>query len=291
MDFFDGSLSEERSHLQRKRKKENSLSWLDSFDQEISRSNKKRKLGSESNSIRQNSQVDLYNLGEGSSKNNNVNNSDKNYIEIESDKEEKNIAIPEPEVKTLIKEKEVITNTPNGNEIPDNNYINNSKEFNINKEIINEKKENYPMIGLDNINGKSSYINSVIQCLSHTIPLTNYFLNENNKNRIIQNNISKSKQDAPQLSPTYLNIIENLWINHDQLKSFTPSELIKIIKLLNHSFEKDEENDVNELIIFILEQLNLELNNKNNDDQNNNTDLKNNNASKSEFFKELLSND
>ena len=73
MDFFDGSLSEERSHLQRKRKKENSLSGLDSFDQEISRSNKKRKLGSESNSIRQNSQVDLYNLGEGSSKNNNVN--------------------------------------------------------------------------------------------------------------------------------------------------------------------------------------------------------------------------
>ena len=49
-----------------------------------------------------------------------------------------------------------------------------------------------------------------------------------------------------------MSFIENLWINHAQLKSFTPSELIKIIKLLNHSFEKDEENDVNELIIFIL---------------------------------------
>ena len=58
MDFFDGSLSEERSHLQRKRKKENSLSGLDSFDQEISRSNKKRKLGSESNSIRQNKKTE-----------------------------------------------------------------------------------------------------------------------------------------------------------------------------------------------------------------------------------------
>ena len=71
-DFFDGSMSEERSHLQRKRKKDNSLSGLDSFDQENSRSNKKRKIGSETNSLRQNSQNDLYNLGE-SSKNNNVN--------------------------------------------------------------------------------------------------------------------------------------------------------------------------------------------------------------------------
>ena len=71
-DFFDGSMSEERSHLQKKRKKENSLSGLDSLEQD-SRSNKKKKFGSESNSLRQNSQVDLFNLGEGSSKNNNVN--------------------------------------------------------------------------------------------------------------------------------------------------------------------------------------------------------------------------
>ena len=72
-DFIDASMSEERSLLNRKRKKENSLSGLDSFEQENSRSHKKKKIGSESNSLRQNSQVDLYNLGDGSSKNNNVN--------------------------------------------------------------------------------------------------------------------------------------------------------------------------------------------------------------------------
>ena len=109
------------------------------------------------------------------------------------------------------------------------------------------------MIGLDNINGKSSYINSVIQCLSHTMPLTNFFLNENNKNRILKNNISLNKSDAPQLSPIYLNLLENLWINNNQIKSFDPSEFIKNIKLLNISFEKEEENDIKELIIFILE--------------------------------------
>ena len=69
-DFYDASISEDRSNLQRKRKKDNSLSCIDSFEQENSRSNKKKKYGSESNSIKQNSQIDLYNLGEGSSRNN-----------------------------------------------------------------------------------------------------------------------------------------------------------------------------------------------------------------------------
>ena len=203
-----------------------------------------------------------------------------------------------PEIKTIQKvTKEIIINTttPNGNTI---NEIQNNKNYNIdlninnsNHELIDDHQESNPIIGLDNINGKSSYINTVIQCLSHTIPLTNFFLNENNKNRIIYNNISLHKPDAPQLSPTYLNLLENLWINNNQLKSFTPSEFIKMIKLLNNSFEKEEENDINELIIFILEQLDLELNNKINI-ENVKTDLNNNkNSIKSNFYKELLNND
>ena len=93
-DFFDGSMSEERSHLQRKRKKDNSLSGLDSYDQENSRSNKKKKYGSESNSIKQNSQIDLYNLGEGSSRNNvNINlggQGNKVQININDDDDDEN---------------------------------------------------------------------------------------------------------------------------------------------------------------------------------------------------------
>ena len=70
-DFYDGSVSEDRSNLHRKRKKDNSISGMDSFEQENSRSHKKKKIGSESNSIRQGSQVDLYNLGDDRSRNNN----------------------------------------------------------------------------------------------------------------------------------------------------------------------------------------------------------------------------
>ena len=67
-DFFDDSISE-RSNLHKKRKKDNSVSGIDSFEME-NRSNKKRKFGSESNSLRQ-SQVDLSNYGDERSRNNN----------------------------------------------------------------------------------------------------------------------------------------------------------------------------------------------------------------------------
>ena len=69
-DFFDDSISE-RSNLHKKRKKDNSVSGIDSFEME-NRSNKKRKFGSESNSLRQ-SQIDLSNYGDERSRNNNVN--------------------------------------------------------------------------------------------------------------------------------------------------------------------------------------------------------------------------
>ena len=70
-DFLDDSISE-RSNLNRKRKKDNSVSGIDSFEME-NRSNKKKKFGSESNSVRQSSQVDLSNYGDERSRNNNVN--------------------------------------------------------------------------------------------------------------------------------------------------------------------------------------------------------------------------
>ena len=66
-DFYDDTISE-RSNLHKKRKIEN-LSNIDSFEME-NRSNKKRKFGSESNSLRQ-SQVDLSNYGDERSRNNN----------------------------------------------------------------------------------------------------------------------------------------------------------------------------------------------------------------------------
>ena len=181
--------------------------------------------------------------------------------------------------------KEIINDNPDTNE--EEKIINNNESNDIDNKDNNGEK--FPMIGLDNIDGKSSYINSVLQCLSHTIPLTNFFLNENNKQRIIQNNIAINNPDGPQLSPSYLNLIENLWINNNLIKSFAPTEFIKNLKYLSMSFEKEEENNVGQLVIFILKQLDSELNNN---IENKNNTLKSNdmNEIKNNFYNELSNN-
>ena len=190
----------------------------------------------------------------------------------------------------IIKKLKIETNVDSKN---NNINLNIESNINTNTKLSIEKIMNPPLVGLDNTNGKSSYINSVLQCLSHTVPLTNYFLDEKNKNRILQNNISINNPDGPQLSPSYLLLLKDLWINNDHLKSINPSEFIKNVKLLNISFEKEEENDIGELIIFILEQLHSELNEK--IENKNHIEINTNNSNdknliKINFYNDLFSN-
>ena len=184
------------------------------------------------------------------------------------------------------------TNTNNPIEETKNININiESNNNNINQEFTFDNYLKHPMVGLDNINGKSSYINSATQCLSHTVPLTNYFLNSKNKERILKNNISLNNPSGPQLSPSYLNLLEKLWINTNQIKSVNPSEFVSNIKNLNSSFDKDAESEIGDLIIFILNQLDFEL--KQTFPDENNTEIKTNDKflKKSFFYDSVLKND
>ena len=222
----------------------------------------------------------------------------KSNLYKEDIKEIKETDVFKPELEIKEKEKkEIISNTPNGDNINDINIM--DKKDNIDNIQLNnksdfkeDKKDNFEIVGLYNINGKSSYINTVIQCLSNTIPLTNYFLDDKNRNRILQNNLSLNNPDGPQLSPSYLELIEKLWINEEQIKSVDPFEFINNIQSLNMNFEKEEEKDVGDLAIFILEQLDLELNEKKLENSENNTELNSNdkNIIKNNFYKDLLSN-
>ena len=118
------------------------------------------------------------------------------------------------------------------------------------------------LIGLNNI-GSTCYKNSVLQCLSQTHDLTNYFLKEENKEKIINNNIAKKNNGELQLCPIYYDLIKNLWKKHASFKSFSPFNFMKSIEIMTTNdsvqFSLNEAGDAKDFIIFILERMHNEL--------------------------------
>ena len=156
-----------------------------------------------------------------------------------------------------------------------NNQIINNNNANMNKNMINNNNNSHKvvkkniepepiklyakptLIGLNNI-GATCFMNATLQCLSQTEALTNYFLKEKNKTKIINNNIAKENKNDYQLSPVYLELIQKLWeINGP--KSFSPNNFMKRINDMNPLFKRGEAGDAKDFIIFILEQLHREL--------------------------------
>ena len=115
-----------------------------------------------------------------------------------------------------------------------------------------------PLIGLNNI-GATCYLNATLQCLSQTRALTNYFLNEKNKTKIINNNIAQQNPNDLQLAPIYLELIQNLWDKNNMNRSYSPNRFMTTIEEMNPLFKKGQAGDSKDFIIFILEQIHREL--------------------------------
>ena len=126
-----------------------------------------------------------------------------------------------------------------------------------NNKLLNNVNENIILVGLNDI-GATCFMNSVLQCLSQTKPLTDYFLNDNNINRILNNNIEIKNKNELQLSPVYFELIKQLW-NKEGDKSFSPYNFMNQIEKMNPLFRKGQAGDSKDFIIFILEQLHKEL--------------------------------
>ena len=97
-------------------------------------------------------------------------------------------------------------------------------------------------------------MNATLQCLSHTLKLSNYFLHPKNEHLITlpENKFSKS----------FLEIIKRLWIKkyNNYQSNYSPYEFKNIISEMNPLFKGIEANDSKDLINFILQQLHSELN-------------------------------
>ena len=164
---------------------------------------------------------------------------------------------------------------PNQNQIfnrNQNNYqipyqiFNPNPNYQINKPIEHESEpislyEKPTLIGLKNI-GSKCYKNSVLQCLSQTRGLTNYFLQEKNYDRIMNTNISKQDKNQNQLCHIYYDLIQNLWKKDEASKSFSPEKFMNSLKIAQNDKERFglyEARDTKNFIMYILERMHNEL--------------------------------
>ena len=151
----------------------------------------------------------------------------------------------------------------NKKDIQNTNIDQNKNDNNKQKLFIEPIKlyEHPTLIGLNNI-GSTCSRNSVLQCLSQTRALTNYFLNEVNKDKIFNNNIALKNTNSLQLSPVYYDLIQKLWSKNGE-KSFSPKHFMTILEEMSKNdvfkFKTGEAGDAKDFIIFILEQFHKEL--------------------------------
>ena len=191
------------------------------------------KTNNDINSVNQNNN-NIFNNFDNFDKNNQINN---NFININNQLINNN------------------NNNINNNNI--NNNINNEVQKVDGNDIIKLGYQIPPNIGLNNV-GATCFMNSTLQCLSHTKKLTNYFLNPLNQERIIKNNIALENPNDLQLAPFYWELISNLWAKDGQ-KNYSPYKFMNRIQEMNPLFQKGQAGDAKDFIIYILEQMHREL--------------------------------
>ena len=127
---------------------------------------------------------------------------------------------------------------------------NKNKIENEENEIKEDKNLNDIKIGLKNI-GETCYINSILQCLSQTQKLTNYFLNKFKYNE----NDNKKK-----VSNAFYIVLKSLWDYKNNNTPYGPYTFKKVIGEENPLFKGEEQQDSKDFYIFLLEKIHQELN-------------------------------
>lgn len=128
--------------------------------------------------------------------------------------------------------------------------------------IIANSVTNKGLIGLENPN-LTCYINSIIQCLSNTELLKDYFVSNHNFVNLLK--YKYEKKEAKELVNLQLNsfnlcrLIKNIWSSdNEHLKLFVRKFKEDFFKSFSQ-FRSFEQNDSHEMLVFILDKMHEEM--------------------------------
>eukprot|EP01034_Spumella_vulgaris_P029412 gene29412-36466_t len=197
-----------------------------------------------------------------------------NYYYVEQTKEE----VERERVQQMIAEKEKLANPsispvvtkPQYNNIQFNKNKNNQYALSTWKKTILSKeqkaayranqKATYKLygrsgkVGLANL-GNSCYMNSSVQCISHIMPLTTYFLAQHYKNEI---NYFNRDGTGGKLIKEYYDLLSDLWFESKEFVS--PKAFKSLLGKINPEYAGLQQHDAHEVVELLLDKYHEDLN-------------------------------
>jgi len=110
------------------------------------------------------------------------------------------------------------------------------------------------VVGLRNL-GNTCFMNSCLQCLSNTEPLTFYFLHSLFEKEINRTNVLGTKG---KLAKTYAKFIKSMWCDTDSV--VTPDAIKSAVSSINPMFSGYAQHDSQEFFSFLIDGLHEDLN-------------------------------
>ena len=98
-------------------------------------------------------------------------------------------------------------------------------------------------------------MNSIVQCLNGTTPLSRYFLDGSYRHHLNRTNHLGSKG---RIADAYAQLVKDLWSEHDDI--VVPSEFKEEIGKQQQTFKGNEQQDSQEFLAFLLDILHEDMN-------------------------------
>ena len=113
-----------------------------------------------------------------------------------------------------------------------------------------EQLEHKPTRGLKNL-GNTCFMNCILQCLSHTLPLRDFFISDEYK---------KHLKTKGKLSYAFKCAMSGLWKSSITVDSYAPRVLKRRVEIVAPRFSGYNQHDAQEFMRFLLNELHEEIN-------------------------------